>query len=351
MKGNRWWVVVFAGAIAVPFAFQRWRAAQQDVVAGPPEKALPIEVLRETLDFGTVGVQSRFPWCIRVRNRSAMDVVVEDVYTSCRCTIVDKRSFTIPAGQIYDLNLIIDLRVRTGKDDSAARDFATDASFRIKDESRPARWELRGRVIVPFVVQPSQVRYDDRSELAPAFPSQILRVSLLRPIESLSVECTAEGFRAALRPVPDSRDYQIELRSNDAVPPGDLSGDIIIRGRYKDGRSIEPYHVPISGRIVCDVQTNPSHIVLPAAALGTFAEETISLRSLTGRRFAIVRWEAAGAGLTIQKDANGSNAFVLRQEYHAEREQQTKAVFIVRDDAGKEKTATVRIQYFGIKTN
>ena len=70
----------------------------------------PLDVKRERLNFGKVTAQSRFLWTIPITNRSSDIVRIEDIKSSCHCTSIEPRSFSLAPGDTGEITLTLDLR-------------------------------------------------------------------------------------------------------------------------------------------------------------------------------------------------------------------------------------------------
>lgn len=100
------------------------------------------------------------------------------------------------------------------------------------------------------------------------------------------------------------------------------------------------------GKLVPDIEAVPGAVRVGGRILGETFEETITLRSLTGRPLPALRFEAEGDGLTIESLAENGQ-YRIRQKA-SQVGTQTNQVRFHGDSAGRPVTLTVPVSYTGL---
>ena len=247
----------------------------------------PLEI--EGLDFGEAWEQPVFPWVIALRNRTEHPLTVQQVQTSCECTVVESQPVTLAPGQSQPLRLFLD--IAPPEPQPLPRDFSVDLTFRFRDDHHPPLTAvpltavLRGRVLAnPITVDPRDL---NMGEAVVTNPSTYERTI------PLSLGAAAPQLQAAVEPdVPVQVEYEAANGSTSAelrisidrdVPPGPFQFLVSLKTPTGDAPRRLALYLPVHGVVVDDILAVPSRLMLGARPVGHEFVEDVSFQSRTGR--------------------------------------------------------------------
>lgn len=234
------------------------------------------------LDFGSAWERTDFPWTVTVRNHWDEPVTLTDFSASCRCTAVQPRSFTVPAGGAVPVALTLDLSSAFGGGAAA------EAAFSVRliptlaggPMGQPG-WELKGTAARPVVFQP------------PMLELEAVRGRVGRPV---TVQVTPQMAAAGLRIIPPAFLASAELSAPDAdgvrrltatasgdagigVQHGELQLELTGVSGSADGLTAR---LPVRVRIIGPVAVLPEAVTFGALRRGTTATQTVLLTATEG---------------------------------------------------------------------
>lgn len=314
-------------------------------------------VPEDRLHFGEVWEDKKFVWELPIENRQEHEVTVKDFVTTCTCTTVEPRSLTIPAGESRALHLTLDLTAERSKlPESEWRDFEVWVRPVLdKSNQRQAGedvWKVRGRVRTAIRFEQTVLDFGRHSEAAqPLSPQKVLVTSFV-PLQSLTAFANSDKVRVQVvsDPAAPGRQYELTVSVLE-LPTGPIQYQIDVFPRLGDGTSVVGKSLPVSGRIVSDIQASPSEATFGARSVGETAEELLTLQSLTNRRFEVTSVKAEGDGLAVERlpvESGGSPTFRVKQSIAKAGEQHGRVVFGVRTAEGKDSEFVVSVSYLGL---
>ncbi|MDZ4780769.1 MAG: hypothetical protein SGJ19_10985 [Planctomycetia bacterium] len=251
-----------------------------------------LEIPPERLNFGTALVQDDFVYRLPVENRSAYPVEIASFERSCGCTIVTPNAFTLAPSETRWLQLNLDLHGADGFEFSGEeRDFAVDLRPVYAKAMTPGEtWRVIGRIQSPFNVSPRHPRFATEALVAgsdfrplefsiePRQKGQELRVSPTSRSAPARVECAHIGDATQVTLVPEP-----------LLPVGDHVFRLSVEWINRESTPLPPFELRVVGRVVPDVQLEPSHVRLDLSADGATPEtRTIRLKSRTGTPFKVI---------------------------------------------------------------
>ena len=265
------------------------------------------------LDLGDVAVTSRLQFELPVRNDTTQDIVVLGVERSCACTSVHPADLRVPAGQIANLRLTIDLRPKDNQSlGLKSWPFSVSLAPRIKGGFAKAPiWELHGRVLNSLLLTPTLADFRDGIIRGAPPPKVNLTVTPTVEIDELEAACNPSLASAVVRRV-DAKRFEVEITPADSINTGSLDADVVLTGK-RDGTVIATVSVPVRGIVHEDVLVTPSVVLLGARTTVDALEETLILTSRTGRPFALddVQIEN-GRCVEITRQSESPTRIVLR---------------------------------------
>lgn len=316
------------------------------------------------LDFETVWEQPAFAWTLPITNVSSRTTQIWGIDGSCRCTSVAPRELEIPAGEMRELQLTMDLTLGEWAEGQTARPFSVSLFPKLADQlqNQPV-WTLRGQVRRnPISV--SQERIDFGNDLVAnrPCPPQKLRVELTEEcsLQSLRAECRPpEMGVATLRPLEDHPSgYELVVQSV-SRSPGPFLFSVRLEVEAGSPSVDRPFRdILATGTLQHDLGAEPAQLVFGARPVSSHATEFLVLSSRLGRPFrveGIVATDPALSVTVLPKYAlePGGNVYEVRQDFVEVGRQTGSIQFDLRyeDGAREQFPVTVETSYEGLPEN
>ncbi len=315
IRGTTWRALLFAALALAGIAGAYW-VTQQPRKRAEAQEVLGIE--SSTLDFGETWENPAFSWTIPVQNRSAKDVVIENIASSCDCVGVDPREVLVPAFQKVDVKLTVWLTVP--KDQSTEnKENLVDFELPFVPQVRGAppsekTWWLRGRVRRAIKWSERTLAFGELTRGQKKI-GQRFRVAELVPLENLHVEC-----KPPLAEVHVSRSgtagngFDVVAIPKQSIPAGKFKFDLIVQPITREGERLPGLPLPAEGVMIEDLQALPSSLLLGPIGVGKEVVGNLAIRSAGGKAFKIEKWETSSPDLEVVPvgiEADGGQRFRL----------------------------------------
>ncbi|MBY0231202.1 MAG: hypothetical protein K2W96_18125 [Gemmataceae bacterium] len=187
-------------------------------------------------------------------------------------------------------------------------------------------------------------RHSDAQPVPPA----VLEAAVLVPCVGLHAYAKAEHFRAEVR--KSAGGYEVRVVPKGPVPVGEVKFDLELAPLDLRGERMPSRTVPVLGRVVPDLEPSLPDVHFGARPVGGTFRESVTLRSLSGRAFAVESVRAQGEGLAVewQEVAGIGPTYQLTQRIVRKGAQGGKAVFAMRV-GGKAVEVVVPVGYVGLE--
>jgi hypothetical protein len=252
------------------------------------------------------------------------------------------------------VHLTLDLSsTKPGEGALPIRDFEIGILPEVSEAAGPKWWTIRGRVRSAIQCDPPFVDFGRESELAQPLSPRRAAIKTFASLRNLTASCNPPRFdvKVERRSVEESDRFDLLVTPHGSLPQGEIRCTISLVPELNDGRRLAAKKVEVGGRVVGDIEASPPTILLGACSVGMTAEETIALRSLTGRAFAVTGMRCEGAGLSVErlrKARQFDPAFQVKQSIDAKEERLGKVILGVRPDGGEEREVVVPVSSRGI---
>lgn len=266
----------------------------------------------ESLDFGVVVEQPKLVHPIPLRNTSRYPVFVRDVLTSCSCSEIRPRSFTLdPNAEVILLATVDVSSVHRNAPAALAvgshtRQMEVDILVHTagpKGTSAEVRsWQLKGRVKPhPVRIASGQLYFAQRVTALGESQSRQVLISTEESVAEVSIAATlpSEVTASIHRQIAPVGGYLLEVSPVQSLPVGDYSVDIELHATDRAGRRLPAVQVPIHISITPDVFLLPSRVSFLPTHLGEVLDEEVSIRSHTGAFLSISGIEVSHPDLEV----------------------------------------------------
>jgi hypothetical protein len=313
-----------------------------------PSEVAQLLVPPTSLDLGTVWEAEEFAWTVSVENREEVPLEVQSVRATCSCLSVEPQSFVLEPGGRRDLRLNLDLISKTSQTGEVSVQF----TLLLNAESSWGRqhgpeWTVKGKVRRALALAPST--YLGRfSELSQPLPALFIPLEILAPVGSVAAVCNRPGFTASVDLPPAEGKAMLRLAPPPDLPVGPFEGTVTLKPVLKTGEPLPERHIRYSGAVVSDLQAEPTVVQVGGRRLGEAFEETVTVRSLTGRPVVTVKAEAEGEGPSVE--AVGDRQFRVRQVVCGSGAQ-TNRVRFTAEVNGRKTAAMLPVSYTGVRPN
>jgi hypothetical protein len=149
------------------------------------------------------------------------------------------------------------------------------------------------------------------------------------------------------------RTFYLEITPNPDLPVGPLEARIYVDGITREGKIPAVGVVNLRGEVVHDIQFTPPALLFGAGPVGQTGEETVILKSRTGRPFVVDRIKAASEATVVERLLQSPDSephFHVRQQFLTPGAQSHKVTFAVRFDGTDERIdIDLPISYYGVR--
>jgi len=315
-----------------------------------------LEVDPQQLDLGEVWEQNGFCWTLPIRNLSRRDVAVSRFIGSCRCVDVTPRSLVIPAGKTAEVRLALDLTTGDPRQTAPhSRPFSIQIVPVIENGLPQYQgWELEGLVRRAFRLSSPSVTFGDSLVSGEPFPARTVEVTANVRLGRLTAEPELEAPAAVtLERAEEAGRYLLRVAPEETAVVGRHDFNVLLKGVTETGERLPPFPIPVMMEVVDDIQTVPASVPFGSLPLGESAEETVVLRSRTGKSFEVVKADAdPKKGVWVERSTTtGRDAcFRVRQRAVALRSQGHYIRFTLQVDSGEAtQELAVAVSYYGVE--
>ena len=313
---------------------------------------MPLTVDADSLSFAEVWEDTRFHWKVPLHNPTDREVVVDDVFTSCTCSVVEGKKFAVAPGETHDVELVIDLTRQSGATETnGIRDFGVKLAPTVRGEDGTpikAAWLVQGRVRTAFRLTPRLVDFGTQSVEGQPLMPQRLEIKGHFVLDELTVATSNKDLKVEIRRLSETDShFELIVTPMKPMPVGKIEAEVRLHPRSPQYPTIPVQFIAVAGQIVEDVQAIPASVSFGSRTVGEVAEEVITLESLTKSGFTVESWRVRGEGLTVERERE-TGAFKVRQVAKAAGEHATGIEFEVRTAAGRQFLLAVAVSYYGI---
>ena len=275
-------------------------------------KSDSLEIASEYLAFGDVWEQREFRWTLPVKNTSSESVEIADVEMSCGCrSLVEPKPLIIPAGEVRDLRLVLDLTDRGAEAARAPyRPFAVKLHPIIKSRlPRSLMWTVHGKVRNVFRELPRSISFEEPCVQGTRFPSKVFRVSTHFGIDDLTADCpSAEALCEVHRVAEGDREFTVKITPSSGLPVGPFAFSLGLAAVGAGGEDLPRMEIDVFGEVAHDVGAVPSVVLFAAVDVGRTVRQGVRLRSLTGSDFSIEATECGSGNIEVKANDRGSDS-------------------------------------------
>jgi hypothetical protein len=243
-------------------------------------------VYDEDLNFGEVFAQRAFELVLPVYSRASTELKVERAETSCACTRIEPRQFTVLPGQRSNLKLTLDLTQQSVNKTDQTSPFSVFVRLHVNsDDGRfhaNPQWQVTGTVRLPLRVTETAVDFGEYLQQSDVEPRTIL-VEGYTTLRDLVVKSDPRKIKASVRAIDnESGTFEVMIEPSKSLPPGPFKFDVSIIGITGSQPKLPPLILPVSGRVLDDIYLSPSRIDFGIVRTGETVQETVILASRSG---------------------------------------------------------------------
>ncbi len=287
-------------------------------------------------DFGTVRAGKVIRHTFLLDNPGQEPVSLEQVQTTCGCTVAGVESKVIAPGESVQMPVTLNTKGRSGKLSQSVR-----VSFSVGE---PRSYTLQG-FVASDELKPLQLgtvlRGDTaRNDLTLNWPPGLA-------LEISEVHFNEKKLRVDVRPGDGAHAISIALRED--VPYGPLSESVIM---HTNDPLVPEKHVNIFAMVSFPILADPDEVTLGLVQPGKPATGTVRIVSPYEEPLQIMSIEhKAGQAVTWREERGGDSEIVLHLSLSAEAERSYyKSVLRVNAVAGEE-TRRMDIEIYGVGPN
>ncbi len=243
---------VLFGGLTVMFAVSVGMLALEDSVSA----ASTPKIVSDTIDhdFGEMEAGSEQTHTFTITNEGDADLVIQDVKTSCGCTVATPDDKTIEPGESTELPATLKVPQRSGP----TRKTITISS---NDPERPMlKLSVGGTTIVKVEVQPRVIAFQQLEQDEQATQTAAIwtdREDVTFDITGASVD--SEHFTIETTPVEPGKRYEISVSTNPPLPTSRAMGRAFIRTNVEGA---EEHVLQIVANVLGKLNVTPNRLIL-----------------------------------------------------------------------------------------
>ena len=324
-------LVVGACSIAVTGGALTARRSQR---SPPPESHSPeqpaLHIAPEYLDFGEVWETDDFALVIPIHNRSNTPLRLTGWKSSCNCLGVEPGSLEFAPQATKTVTIKLDIASKVRLNPTSTQAVSVNFSGALSNGTT-AEWRVLGAV-KPLVKHYPDLLFPPASELIQPYGVRQVRLEFNEPV----LVTTLESDSPLVIPVRREAELPqavcpIELRFATTIPVGEHPFTLTVGGETRAPRQRVVKRLAGLLRVAQDIQGEPGHVVFPARAVGEVVEETVTVRSLTGRPVQIESIASDGEGLAAEV-VKGEPKIIVQQRATRTGQAVTHARVVARSD-------------------
>ncbi len=330
-------------------------SSQSSIVESPPtpqsSEALPLSVPAGKLDFGEVWEDEKFVLTLPITNRGSEALKIRQFVASCGCMGIEPKSLEIAAQATCTIQATFNLTRGKPQPGETVRPFSAQVTALI--DAKPLRhkkWTVCGKVRKLYDLVPELISFEEGSLIqGQAFPGRTVEVSCHTELTGLTAECRPPAGTVVVAPCKKRNVFSVTVTPNKDLPAGNLEFDVVLRG-HTTGAVVPPVPLKIAGRVLQEVEAIPPVVLFGHHALGERAEDTVVLRSRTGKAFRVVAVESGRESIETERlpeSSDSSPQFRVQQTFRKTGQQTATVSFHVQID-DRRITVAVPVRYCGL---
>jgi Protein of unknown function (DUF1573) len=321
------------------------------VVHSRSTRAQLVSVRADKLDFGDVWADENFVWTVPITNDGLEAITLREFFSSCACMGIQPKTLEIPAGGTGTIQLALNLTHGKPEAGKASRPFSVRVTASIGAKStRKITWTISGRVRKVFEMVPSLLSFKEGSLVrGEVFPSQKVELHAHTEVTGVSAECRPPLATVAVVAGEAKNTFAVAVTPKRDLPAGELRFDVLVHGLTAHG-ALPVALLPVYGRVLEQVEFTPPTLLFGHRALGEQAEETVLVRSRSGKTFKVLTFEATSKSIEVERLAASSDSlpqFRVRQKFLELGQQSAVVSFRVLVD-GRSVTVALPARYCGL---
>lgn len=247
-----------------------------------------LSVPESCLSLGDVWEDSSFRVILPISNSSRSPIRIDEVATSCTCTSVTPRAFTLQPQETQQVEVTIDLTGTVGQRACTKSPFSVKIMPHIADSnSEPLVWTVHGTVWCALNLSMRSIDLGNNLVQGSSFPVTTIPATATETLAHLGAECNpAYGTVNVREKLAQSvcQEFELEIILNPLLPPGNFAFPIALSPVLRSGDHLPRISISVTGCIRSNVAITPDILLFYDVPLeGTNpARESVILSSLLG---------------------------------------------------------------------
>ncbi len=302
------------------------------------------------LELGEVWESDAHRVEVPLTNKGETTITISRFATTCSCSSVEPTSIEIPPGETRRVVMALDLQPSSREEaDKPTTDFSVDLTPFLagEPEQQGPTWQVTARVRRPLLRTPRQIDLGWHSERAQPFEPVLVTVDIAPGIDGLK----AFGTKMLVSLNRDKKGTSRYILSVTPIGPlqvGEVSGFVRLTP-YRKGEALPSRTISVRGRVVDDVELTPTGVLFGTQSIGTTRTETVTLRSLTGTDFELVKVESRGVDTRVERStgADANRRLLVHQKITAIGQYAGEIHLTVQDKDVSMRRIELPVMYFG----
>lgn len=309
------------------------------------------------LNLGSVHETNSLEHSFHVTNQGEQPVTIERISKDCECLQITPGPGTeLAAGETKQFNVMFSLAGRqlvTGGAGAYPLRISFDMTYDVGGQTERTEWQFVCTVIPTIQPKLTVLELGLVSDREAAW-ARTVEVAATPEVASLTCSAPEHWAVSAIHEpgaAPTAK-FRVTVRPSGKLVPRLVDDLILLTPETSTGRTLPAKKIRIAGEVVSDVISTPREIHLGRQPRGGAVEESILLRSLTGRNFGVKVSRARSGELEVAK-AEGQGACVYSLRLHVRQfgDQELVAEFVIEHEDKTESILKVPVRYQGASKN
>ena len=306
------------------------------------------------LSLGDIWETPTYTAILPLKNTSDKTIEVLDFASSCDCTSVEPRSFSLDSGATIDLRLKIDLTHRPPYQVGLpSRPISVSFAPVFPGGTAPGTsWELTANIMSRVNLDASHLDFLAMCSHSGPPASRTIHAEACMPVSGLRIDPADPAIVVDVRAVANSaRKFDLVVTPSPKIAPGRFFFKFRVMAEALDGMSYPCASVTVVGEMQPLVRVIPAVVLFGERKLGETVESEVSLQ-FPANGWSVDRAETSVTGIRLDPIKPGSPrsaSYHVTQCVGREKDQSATIVFHIRGPGGQIDRAEVELKYYGLQ--
>jgi hypothetical protein len=307
------------------------------------------------LDFGQAWEEKNFVWKLPIQNKTSQDIKIQDFALSCGCLDIEPKSLTIPANEVREIGLSVDLTKQRWLPNlgDSERSFAVEITPIQNARAWPRiGWKLHGTVRSRITLDKLAMNFGDEP-VKEESPVKLKALAIVHiAAKAVAPEFDSKIVKVALKPREDHPNhFDVEVSPQPTLPVGEFETQVRLDIIAPSGERFPGTVLPVTGNMQPEIRVLPTRLLLGSVPVGKTAVGEVALQAPTNEELIVEDIAIDSRTVSIEPvtvdGLRKGRTFQIKQRVTKEGDQSSLVTFRIRRGTGTRVTASMEASYRG----